>query len=67
MRKGSTSFGACEVRCLRWLFGNKIPVSCLVMVHHGLGGGGYMVAMYPPLDGEEAGGGARCQHPHHLN
>jgi len=27
MRKGSTSFGACEVRCWRWLFGNKIPVS----------------------------------------
>ena len=26
-RKGSTSFGACEVRCWRWLFGNKIPVS----------------------------------------
>ena len=27
MRKGSTSFGACKVRCCRWLFGNKIPVS----------------------------------------
>ena len=27
MRKGSTSFGACEVRCWRWLFGNKIPIS----------------------------------------
>jgi len=27
MRKGSTSFGACEVRCWRWLFGNKIPVA----------------------------------------
>ena len=27
MRKGSTSFGACEVRCWRWLFGYKIPVS----------------------------------------
>jgi len=27
MRKGSTSFGACEVRCWRWLFGNKITVS----------------------------------------
>ena len=26
-RKGSTSFGACEVRCWRWLFGNKMPVS----------------------------------------
>jgi len=26
MRKGSTSFGACEVRCWRWLFGNRIPV-----------------------------------------
>ena len=23
MRKGSTSFGACEVRYWRWLFGNK--------------------------------------------
>ena len=30
MRKGSTSFGACEVRCWRWLFGNKIPVSLSV-------------------------------------
>jgi hypothetical protein len=27
MRKGSTSFGACEVRCWRWLFGNKTPFS----------------------------------------
>ena len=27
MRKGSTSFGACKVRCWRWLFGNRIPVS----------------------------------------
>jgi len=27
VRKGSTSFGACEVRCWRWLFGNKTPVS----------------------------------------
>ena len=27
MRKGSTSFGACEVRCWRWLFGHKIPIS----------------------------------------
>jgi len=27
MREGSTPFGACEVRCWRWLFGNKIPVS----------------------------------------
>jgi len=27
MRKGSTPFGVCEVRCWRWLFGNKIPVS----------------------------------------
>jgi len=25
--KGSTSFGACEVRCWRWLVGNKILVS----------------------------------------
>ena len=23
---GSTSFGACEVRCWRWLFGQKIPI-----------------------------------------
>ena len=30
MRKGSTSFGARKVRCWRWLFGNKIPVSRLV-------------------------------------
>ena len=29
-RKGSTSVGACEVRCWRWLFGNKIPVSLQV-------------------------------------
>ena len=29
MRKGSTSVGACEVRCWRWLFGNKIPISLL--------------------------------------
>ena len=29
-RKGSTSFGACEVRCWRWLFGNKIPVSASI-------------------------------------
>ena len=28
-RKGRMSFGACEVRCWRWLFGNKIPVSPL--------------------------------------
>jgi len=34
MRKGSTSFGACEVRCWRWLFGNKIPVSLHPNVHH---------------------------------
>ena len=27
MRKGSTSFGACKVRCWRWLFGNKTHVS----------------------------------------
>ena len=27
MRKGSTSFGACEVRWWRWLFGNTIPIS----------------------------------------
>jgi hypothetical protein len=27
MRKGSTSFGACEVRRWHWLFRNKIPVS----------------------------------------
>jgi len=27
MRKGSASFGACEVRCWRWLFGNEIAVS----------------------------------------
>ena len=27
MRKGSTSFGACEVWFWRWLFGSKIPVS----------------------------------------
>jgi hypothetical protein len=27
MRKGSTSFGACEVRRWRWLFGKKTPVS----------------------------------------
>ena len=27
MRKGSTSFGACEVRCWLWLFGNKLPTS----------------------------------------
>ena len=25
--RGSTSFGACEVRCWRWLFGNKKTVS----------------------------------------
>ena len=29
VRKGSTSFGACEVRCWRWLFGNTIPVSLI--------------------------------------
>jgi len=29
MREGSTSFGACKVRCWRWLFGNKTPVSLL--------------------------------------
>jgi len=29
MRKGWTSFGACEVRYLRWLFGNIIPISLL--------------------------------------
>ena len=27
MQKGTTFFGACEVRCWRWLFGNRIPVS----------------------------------------
>ena len=27
MRQGSTSFGACEVRCWRWLFGNEMPIS----------------------------------------
>ena len=27
MRKGSTSFGACEVRCWHRLFGQKHPVS----------------------------------------
>ena len=27
MRKGSTSLGACEVRCWRCLFGNKLPIS----------------------------------------
>jgi len=32
MRKGSTSFGACEVRCWRWLFGNKMPVSLRLRV-----------------------------------
>jgi len=30
--KGSTSFEACDVRCWRWLFGNKIPVSFLKSV-----------------------------------
>jgi len=29
VRKGSTFFGASEVRCWRWLFGNQIPVSLL--------------------------------------
>ena len=29
MRKGSTSFGACEVRFWCWLFGNETPV-CLL-------------------------------------
>ena len=24
---GGTSFWMCKVRCLRWLFGNKIPIS----------------------------------------
>ena len=33
MRKGSTSFGACEVRRWRWLFGNKIPVSIMTVVN----------------------------------
>ena len=28
--KGSMSFGACEVRWWRWLFGNKIPISLRV-------------------------------------
>jgi len=32
MRKGSTSFGACEVQCWRWLFANKIPVSCVDVI-----------------------------------
>ena len=27
MRKGSTSLGACEVRCWCWLFGNRILIS----------------------------------------
>ena len=31
MRKGST---ACEVRCWRWLFGNKLPVSLAVFRGH---------------------------------
>jgi len=31
MRKGSTPFGACEVRCWRWLFGKKISVSSLLL------------------------------------
>ena len=34
MRKGTTSLGAwaCEVRCWRWLFGNKMPSSPTVLV-----------------------------------
>ena len=30
LRRGSTSCGACEVRCWRWLFGKKIPDSLSV-------------------------------------
>ena len=26
MRNDSTSFGACELRCWRWLFGTKLPI-----------------------------------------
>ena len=35
MRKGSTSFGACEVRCWRWLFGRNIPLSGLGLSSRG--------------------------------
>ena len=37
MRQGSTFFGACEVQCWRWLFGDKMPVSLLVMGGPGTG------------------------------
>jgi hypothetical protein len=33
MRKGSTSFGACEVRCWRWLLGIKTPVAWQADIH----------------------------------
>ena len=33
--EGSTSFWMCKVRCWRWLFGNKIPISGVGLRHDG--------------------------------
>ena len=62
MRKGSTSFGACEVRCWRWFFGSNMPVSRVANVrswqrdgrNHRViylrwGWTSFRLSMFPPL------------------